>query len=424
MRIWRTVACAWTIPVSLSSWAANAGDSTPESAAASILDAVELGGHLELSYEDSRNLDLDGSQGDDLGVAPVELEVEARFEPNETFLAYLRSQLRHQFVVHEDGSQETDTTDFLINEAYVTVTDPDLGLSLQLGRQLFEDERQWLYDAELDAVRGRYEDSNLLIELSASGKALIVDEDLLNGVEKESTADYILYGAYFPNEHLTEGVYAIIHKEQNNSSTRTIFLGVTSNGTPVQGLSYWADAALLRGKDQGTSLRGYGVDILGAYQFDASLSPRIIAGFAYGSGNSDNGRDTGFRQTGLQDDESELGALASFKYYGEAFDPELANMLIYTAGIGVRPRDDLTMDLIYHRYRQDVPSEKLRNSALDVEPTGESRALGSEIDFVLGFEATDQVLVSGLLGYFLPGRAFAAESDNALIARIKFEFGF
>ena len=52
------------------------------------------------------------------------------------------------------------------------------------------------------------------------------------------------------------------------------------------------------------------------------------------------------------------------------------------------------------------------------------RLIGSEIDFVLGFEATDQMLVSGFLGYFLPGRAFAAESDNALIVRIKFEFGF
>jgi hypothetical protein len=42
-----------------------------------------------------------------------------------------------------------------VQEAFVRVRGFPAGLSVQIGRQRFEDERQWLYDEELDAVRLR-----------------------------------------------------------------------------------------------------------------------------------------------------------------------------------------------------------------------------------------------------------------------------
>ncbi len=156
------------------------------------------------------------------------------------------------------------------------------------------------------------------------------------------------------------------------------------------------------------------------------MSPRILGGIAFASGRSDpeDVGDTGFRQTGLQDNEAELGSLASFLYYGEAFDPELANMAIYTAGFGIQPKANITIDLLYHHYRQDQASETLRDSGLDAEPTGGSPALGNELDLVVGYQATQDLLVSAFIGYFMPGPAFDSDANSALTARIDLEFGF
>ncbi len=74
--------------------------------------------------------------------------------------------------------------------------------------------------------------------------------------------------------------------------------------------------------------------------------------------------------------------------------------------------------------RQVEKSDELRDSALDAEPNGESRQLGSEIDIVVGFEDSEDFRVRGLLGYFLAGHAFVAGADDALLARIEFEYSF
>ena len=184
--------------------------------------------------------------------------------------------------------------------------------------------------------------------------------------------------------------------------------------------------AHVRGREDGSDLRGYGIDLLGAYHFEASLSPHLILGYAFGSGDSDpdDDRDGAFRQTGLQGNETEVGGLTPFRYYGEAFDPELSNLSIFTAGFGVRPTAELSADLVYHYYLQDHAADELRDSALDAEPTGRSKRLGSEIDLVLGFEEEGEFRIRGFLGYFMPGRAFADGADPALFARIEAQYEF
>lgn len=394
-------------------------------AANSISQSLEFGGSIELAYERLQNFDLDSAEADALDVLPVELEVEGLFYPNEYFQAYFRTTLTHEFVLHEEGEQDVPNTELHITEAYVTGSDPDWGLSIQLGRQLFEDERQWLYDAELNAVRGAYRTSDLAIELSASRGGL-VNQDLLNTVTEEADNNYILYGAYELNEEVMVGAYGIVSEGSGDIDAPPVFLGLTSNGAAGDRITYWFDAALVRGRENGRSLRGYGIDVLGTYDFDVPLSPRLIAGYAFGSGDSDpdDDRDGAFRQTGLQGDEADIGGVAPFRYYGEAFDPELSNMSIFTAGLGIRPSERLSVDLVYHYYLQDEPSDELRDSALDAEPTGESRRLGSEIDLVLGVAVIENLEVRGFLGYFLPGRAFSDDADNALLARIELEYEF
>jgi alginate production protein len=421
--IWRLFSCGFVLSAAISN--AVYAERALAGAANSISESLEFGGTIELVYERLQNFDLDSSEADGLDALPIELELEARFEPNEYFEAYFLTDLTHEFVLHKEGEQDVQNTELVITEAYVIGSDPNSGLSLQLGRQLFEDERQWLYDAELDAIRAAYRTSNLAIELSASRGGL-VNRDLLNADTEEAANNYILYGAYELNEEVMVGAYGIVSEGGGDNDAPPVFLGLTSKGAAGDRITYWLDAALVRGHEDGRSLRGYGIDVLGTYDFDAPLSPRLIAGYAFGSGDSDpdDDRDGAFRQTGLQGDEADVGGVAPFRYCGEAVDPELSNMSIFTAGLGVRPTEGLSIDLVYHYYFQDEPLDELRDSAFDAEPTGESRRLGSEIDLVLGFAEVENLEVRGFLGYFLPGRAFAADADDALLARVEFEYEF
>ena len=397
---------------------------TPAVAGDSILRALEFGGSVEVAYERQQNFDIDRAAPDDVDLLPVELQLELLFEPSDYVEIYLQSQLARQFVLREEGEDEDRKTEFLLEEAYVSVKHPDLGLSLQVGRQSFEDDRQWLYDAELDAVRAAYRGSGLALEVSASRRAL-VNEDLLNTVDSEPVNNFILYGAYDPSEDITLGAYGIL-SDHRDRDARPAYLGLYSFGRIADRLTYWLDAAHMLGREEGMSLRGYGLDALGVYHFDAPLSPYVILGYAFGSGDADRAddRDGTFRQTGLQGNEAEVGGFVPLSYYGEAFDPELSNMSIFTAGLGLRPSREVSIDLLYHYYLQDEASDELGDSAFDADPTGRSRRLGSEVDLVLGFQAFEDFEIRGYLGYFMPGRAFDGARDDALYARIEMQFEF
>jgi alginate production protein len=162
------------------------------------------------------------------------------------------------------------------------------------------------------------------------------------------------------------------------------------------------------------------------YDFDLPLSPYVVLGYAFGSGDGDpdGNTDNAFRQTGLQGNENEVGGLTEFSYYGEAFDPELSNMSIFTAGFGARPRAGISLDLLYHYYLQDEASEELRDAGITAEPTGRSRRLGREIDFVFGYEEIEDLRITGFFGYFMPSRAFEPGADDAFFARLEVQYEF
>ena len=55
--------------------------------------------------------------------------------------------------IEADRSKPSEDVALELKELFVLLRSLPGGLSLQVGRQRFEDERQWLYDEELDAVR-------------------------------------------------------------------------------------------------------------------------------------------------------------------------------------------------------------------------------------------------------------------------------
>jgi alginate production protein len=177
---------------------------------------------------------------------------------------------------------------------------------------------------------------------------------------------------------------------------------------PVADLDYWLELAYVGGRDGAKTIRGWGGELGATYELQRGPRPSLTLGFAFGSGDRDPGDryDESFRQTGLQDNEGDFGGAASFKYYGEVLDSELSNLGILTAGIGIRPADQFSLDLVYHYYLQHRASPTLRNAGIDADPAGRSRHLGSEVDFIVGLaELLDRVEFKAAVGYFMPGAA-------------------
>ena len=389
---------------------------------------LTFGAEIELDYGFRRNLDLDTRQNDDVSLLAPELSLAWSFDPAPAFQAFLNVALSREFALAAgvDGSGATEDVALEVKEAFVWVRRLPGGLSIQIGRQRFEDERQWLYDEELDAVRLRYGHGALALELSASRNGL-VRKDVFRDDERDRINNYVLHASYrFPREIELEG-YAIVRDDRDADRRRPVFLGLASRGEPVEDLDYWLQLGYAGGRDGPNRIRGWGVDLGATYEFQVGPKPALTLGFAFGSGDrdTDDGTDRNFRQTGLQENEGDFGGAAYFKYYGEVLDPELSNLAIFTVGIGIRPSDKFSLDLVYHYYVQHQASTVLPRAGIDAEPSGLSRRLGSEVDLIVGLEDIwNRVDARAVLGYFMPGAAFPGGSDGAWVVGAEVQFRF
>jgi hypothetical protein len=78
---------------------------------------------------------------------------------------------------------------------------------------------------------------------------------------------------------------------------------------------------------------------------------------------------------------------------------------------------------MYHAYRQHTLSAEFREIALDAEPTGESRDVGSEFD-LMGIWEIDAMEFKLVVGAFFPGQAFEAETRTAFFAQFRLQVRF
>ena len=390
---------------------------------------LTFGAQIEVESELERNIDLDGERDEDLSAIAPELSVAFSFDPNRYFQAFLTAKLSGEFMF-EDGDKVDDQISFEFELAYLLFKHLlDDHLSIQVGRQRFDDERQWLYDAELDAARAFVQLSGLLVDLSVSRGGL-VDRDLLNDDVSDRVNNYFAYGTYTISEETYVAAYFLIFDDRSDEDNSPIFFGIHSDGDITESLGYWLELAYVAGKDGSDKIRGVGFDVGSTYAFDLPLEPSITLGYAFGTGdaNPDVGEDKNFRQTGLQANEGDFNGVADFNYYGELFDPELSNLSIFTVGAGINLIEEkCSIDLVYHYYLQNVATDSLRDVGIDAEPDGRNKSLGSEIDLIIGFvnEGSKGIFeLAFVLGYFIPGKAFPSEAENSFLAKLVVQVEF
>ena len=293
-----------------------------------------------------------------------------------------------------------------------------------------------MIDTSVDAAIVSLKLGKFFSEASVSREKLF-DLDILARDPRDRINNYILTVDYNGFEDIKLNGYAVLRDDRDNEIGQPLLVGARSLGL-LNRLSYWVEAAHLRGSDElSQDLKGFAFDVGATYRLDLPGNPNITLGYAYATGDRETGdnKNHQFRQTGLQSNELRFAGVTEFKRYGEALDPELSNLRILTAGVGFRPSRRFSIDLLFHHFRQQAVSEELRGTSIEAElnqdATELTRDLGSEIDLVLGFRNLFGVRRLGMdirLGWFRPGRAFRRDigddvfrdADNAFVANIKF----
>jgi alginate production protein len=385
---------------------------------------LTFGAKIELEYEFARNLDLNDAEDDNLSLLTPEVELAFSFDPSTRLQAFLNLELSQEFAL--TGPRELERRLRIeLKEAFLFFKDLAAGrLALQIGRQRFNDDREWLYDEELDAVRLFARLADLELQLSVSRNGLF-RKDFADADSKELINNYLLYGRYRLGDEVVLAGYAFLRDDRSPERERPIFFGLHSSGDLSDKLEYWLELAHVRGREGSRKIRGWGLDVGLTYVFGFCLRPSVTVAYAFGSGDGDpdDRVDRHFRQTGLQENEARFSGVTRIQYYGELLDPELSNLAIFTGGIGIRPTKRSSIDLVYHYYLQGKVSTSIRGAEIDADPSGLSKRLGSEIDLVVGYEELKGIEVKWVLGYFIPGKAFP-KAASSFLTTLKIEWNF
>ena len=389
-----------------------------------LFPGFSVGSELRLDSDYESNFDLDDSVSDQLGTIQPRGEIHLLYEPFDWAQVFGRFQIASEFALSEDAEGNNSGTAVDLEELYLLLPDIWEGVSVQVGRQDTEDPREWLFDQEFDALRVYWRENSFGAQAFVGGISAF-PRRLNEGDRDDDTVNYFLGGYYAPNEESQIGVYGFFRDDLGPDNESPYFLGVQAEGRTDFNLGYWLEAAYVGGDDGANSVHGYGVDVGVFYIADLPMRPTITGGFAHGSGddNLGDGEDGNFRQTGLQDNNSRFHGLTAFNIYGELFDPELSNMDIFTAGLGIRPTKKSSFDVVYHHYRQSVAMPMLRDVGIDPDPNGASKNLGDEVDFIVGIRDIKNVRIELVGAIFFPGDAFPG-ADNAYLGEIEVKYKF
>ncbi|MDO5370898.1 alginate export family protein [Paracoccus sp. (in: a-proteobacteria)] len=389
-------------------------------------DPPELEWTFELTYDGDRRRNLQAGGDDHLSKLVPQLTVEVEQELADDITGHLELELGHDRIL-DRGAQRDDGHETVLDlkQIFVEFENFRPGLTLLVGRQDFKDDRKWYFDEELDGIRLIHERGALSLDASVT-RELLFRKNLLESRPDDEDAinNYFLKAGYEVAEDHDLSAYALIRDGMSGVDEELIFYGLSAQGQLADSLTYWGEFAHLRGRDGDNRLNGWGVDLGATWRFQAAWQPSLTIAYAMGTGDDGGGRDSRFRQSGLEGNEARFNGVEDFLYYGEALNPELSNIRVLTAGIGIRPTENSSIDLVAHSYRQDVAEDgRLPGAAMRAEANGNSRDIGTGIDLIFGYREIEDVALGLRLGWFRPGDAFDGDRTMFSIkAGLDFDF--
>ena len=308
-----------------------------------ISENFQVGIRAEFSDTTERDYDLDGGQAADRIDDELSLRAVGIWSPHDRFFMRFGGRLSW---LDRDDEEDGDSSDSRsrLTEIYGYWSRLfDVPLDLQVGRQDYYDEREWLWDENLDALRLFYHPENWIVELAAA-------TTLSSGSPREEDTERFILSATRHWSDRTLVAYIIDQRGRLNGRDYPFFAGLRAYGEWFPDQKNWAELSMVRGYEGQADIRGWGLDLGSTWSASRAKPWYLSAGYAFGSGDDDgsDGVDHAFRQTGIQDNNDKFGGVTSFKYYGELLEPELSNLHVLTLGVGRRFGRRMSLDLIYH----------------------------------------------------------------------------
>ncbi len=400
-----------------------------------LSETLRLGALFDTKWTREVDRDLDSTEPDAIDSPRAALRLQLLWLPSDT-TALLVSPRVEWSAYLDEGGDDSEGFDFDLVEVWVRQDDPwGLGLQAQLGRIDFDDDREWIYKRHLDSARLRWEGGGWHAEAAAM-TLLDGDSDSDSDLRDEST-DSLWASVGWSDEDRSASLWVLDQRftgidpdpadgeDPLDGEDWPFFIGARVLGEWIEDVDLWADAAVVRGWRGETDIEGFGFDIGATFEPDAVAPFYFTLGWAHGSGDdpATGDVDEGFRQSGWQRNNGKLGGVTSFRYYGEAIEPELSNLSIATVGVGMRLGRKNSLDLVWHSYTQDEASPFLRDTTIDEDPDGVSRDIGMGVDLIFGSKAFDGWDFELVYGRFFPGSAFDDAEDLWIAsAQVRYRF--
>lgn len=393
-------------------------------------DQIHLGGQFRQNVRSEGEYDLDNSNASDQSTTQPEarLKLQTFFGNNVRGLAKLR--LRKRYTVASDQSLQASDLSAQIIELHLLARDiGGKGFALVIGRQDFDEPREWLFDEYLDAIRGYYYGTAPFIFELAYIDAVEPMKD-----KSATWTDIFAQAKWLISKDAQASIYYLARKDTDIRNREPIWYGLRYSGRLTPRFQPWLDVALMKGNDKGETLSAWAFDFgttITAYELLSQ--PSLTLAYAIGSGD-DTGADNidhSFRQTGYQDDVDKFGGATSVPYYGSVLAPELSNLEITTVGLSVRPYRDASVELLYHGYKQHYPDNDLKGSDLieppdaTAIPLGFSNDIGSAFDIIIALPTIwEPARLAWTFGWFSPGEAYGPNQTTARLSKLNLTVGF
>jgi hypothetical protein len=404
---------------------------------------LAISGELRPRGEQLTNADLDPATADHETV-PEFLGLIGALAQWSKWALYAEASARTQYYLDGGPALGSENEKNLLNLSQLYARygheSGDLGWRVQLGRQRATDERQWyIYTKNLDSVSALVSYKRWSFDV-LYGRAVFNQ----NHFREDQTRDNLLLRTSWALTHNLElSLWHLARSDRTARGDSPTFFGLRLLGGIGRHVDLWADAAWQRGDrplaDDTTGvsyqvpIRADAFDLGLTLRTRTALDPSLTLGYAVASGGDDEAAGIDqrlaeaetFRQSGFERNRGSFNGVVSFRYYGEVLDPELANLQIATAGVGLRPIRTFSIDLVYHDYRQDrLSTRRVHGSPIDVKPNGLSDALGDEWNLIVGYEPTRRFELRFTAGRFSPGEAFPAESSAATLVALQTKLRF
>ncbi|MEK7802632.1 MAG: alginate export family protein, partial [Pseudomonadota bacterium] len=348
----------------------------------------------------------------------LETRIKLDYTPTDIFKVYLEGNLVKVWG-DASGEDETGTSQSLgryaeLRQYFFKVNNMfgSLPMYAQVGRQRFSDPYAFLWNRDIDAVRIGY-DGSLVNSFVAFGENVasyrtsegdfdanaqdigrLLGEVTWAYAYKNSLSARVLH----INDHSgTDPVgYVFAPRARDDEDVKLTWTDLRATGRVsaleniMSDIRYRADGAVVMGDT--TTVTSSSVaptsdlrrvtatnsrDVMG-WAFDGDinmtlalpLAPTLIFGYAYGSGDDGQGQDTSFHQPDLRGNSSRQGDSTGASHnYGEALRPDLTNLHIVKAGIGITVMKASDIMMTYRYYLLDHKETGLSNSHVSASVT-------------------------------------------------------